>query len=477
VWSQGVTICNGRGASTTATWSEPVLPIILARIAPPAAGAGILVFVWMTNRPRLVALAATFAITALASACSRERSESTVTLVGVPGHVNEHISMAGDGGAFLALVWSASSASTGTNIFASVSADGGQSFSAPVRVNAVDRQASVNGEQPPRVALVRGPDGTSSIVVLWTAKGSEGTSLLSSRSTDGGRTFGPAISMPGVDARGNRGWESMAAAGDGQLYALWLDHRDAARASSSHARHEHGPGTPSDIDGVARAQRSQLFLGSLDGSLAPKGIARGVCYCCKTALTTGADGTVYAAWRHVYAGNRRDIAFAMSRDGGRSFDAPVRVSEDDWQLDGCPENGPALTLDASRRVHVVWPTLVRQASGETLRLFHASTVDGRVFTSRAALPTTGVAYHPQLIVASDGALVAAWDEAESGKRYVKLARGRVEPSGEVAFSLVPLRHNERGSYPALAATSAHVVLAWAQRGDQESKIAVTRITF
>jgi hypothetical protein len=49
------------------------------------------------------------------------------------------------------------------------------------------------------------------------------------------------------------------------------------------------------------------------------------------------------------------IAFTLSRDGGRTFASPIRVSDDHWVLDGCPENGPALAVDASRRVHLVWP--------------------------------------------------------------------------------------------------------------------------
>src|ERR1700710_3157521 len=88
----------------------------------------------------------------------------------------------------------------------------------------------------------------------------------------------------------------------------------------------------------------------------------GVCYCCKTSLVTGDDGSLYAAWRHVYPGNIRDIAFTVSRDSGRTFADPVRVSDDRWVLDGCPENGPAMAIDGRNRVHIVWPTLV---SGST----------------------------------------------------------------------------------------------------------------
>jgi hypothetical protein len=411
--------------------------------------------------------------TALAAACARSQPAS-VTLIGVPGHRNEHVSAASDGASLVALTWAAST-DTGADIFASVSDDGGESFSTPVRVNTRERQANVNGEQPPRIAIEHSPDGGTSIVVLWTAKGSGGTSLLSGRSTDGGRTFGPTSPMPSVDAPGNRGWQSMAASATGGVYALWLDHRDTVQAMAGHA-HQHGADASVRVDGVARAQRSQLFVGSLDGGLPPKSIARGVCYCCKTALTTDLDGTIYAAWRHVYPGNERDIAFTMSRDGGRSFDEPSRVSEDEWQLDGCPENGPALAVDASRRIHVLWPTLVRNGDAETLKLFHAFSVDGRVFTPRVELPTAGAAYHPQLVVAPDGSLVAAWDELEAGERRVRAARGEAGAGGRYVFSGLRVAGDAPGAYPALATTANHTVVAWAQRSGDATTIAVSRLS-
>ena len=428
-------------------------------------------------RRTLLSLASGAMLIALwATACTRARPD-VVSLVGVPGLVNEHVSAATDGGRTVALAWAGASASSGTNIFASVSVDGGKSFPPPVRVNAVDGQANVNGEQPPRVAVVPEPDGSRSIVVMWTAKGAEGTALLSARSTDGGRSFGATASLPGVvDAPGNRGWESLAVAGNGELYALWLDHRDSAPARSGHAgHHQHGSSAPATADGVARAQRSQLFVSSLDGSLPPRSIARGVCYCCKTAVATGPDGTIHAAWRHVYESNRRDIAFATSRDEGRTFDAPVRVSEDNWQLDGCPENGPAIAVDRTGEVHVVWPTLVTGPGGETLKLFHASSHDGRTFTPRAELPTLGAANHPQVIAASDGSLVAAWDELESGQRHVRAARSRRTADGRMTFSRLLGGDDTAGAYPALAAAGDHVVLAWPRRGEGPSMIEVRRI--
>jgi hypothetical protein len=104
-------------------------------------------------------------------------------------------------------------------------------------------------------------------------------------------------------------------------------------------------------DGAAKAELSKLYFSRLDGSGDPRALTGGVCYCCKTAVAAGPNGSLYAAWRHVYPGNIRDIAFTVSRDNGRTFAAPLRVSDDHWVLDGCPENGPAMAIDGRDRVH------------------------------------------------------------------------------------------------------------------------------
>jgi hypothetical protein len=397
--------------------------------------------------------------------------------VGVPDRVNEYASIASDG-AWVALAWAATSDAAGTNVYASVSRDGGASFGRPVRVNAVDRQASINGEQPPRVAFVKA-SATPAIVIVWTAKGAAGTLLLSARSTDGGATFGPSTTVPGSAAAGNRGWQSIAVdPGSGRVYTAWLDHRDTVgQGDAGHAMHQHDAAStaaPSG-DGTARAQRSQLFVGAVGTDLRATGIVRGVCYCCKTAAITAPDGALYLAWRHVYPGNQRDIALAVSRDRGRSFTGPARVSADGWQLDGCPENGPSLAV-AKGRVFVLWPTLVKQAGGETLRLFLSSTADGMRFSPRVEVPTAGAAYHAQLVAAPGGTLIAAWDEAVAGApRRVRLAWGRPDEQGRTRFDPIDPGIDTDGVYPVLTTTPTHAVVAWSGRGGAASPLRVRRI--
>ena len=399
----------------------------------------------------------------------------------VPGRANSTPSVSADG-AFVVVAWSASLPAGSTDIFAAVSRDGARTFGDAVRVNDIVGDARVNGEQPPRVALVPRRGMAPSITVVWTTKGQQGTRIVSARSDDGGRSFGPAASVANSEAAGNRGWENAVANPAGQVFAVWLDHREMADHSMAAGHHQHGEDPASakpasaKPDGVAMAQMSKLYIGAIDGSLAPRPVTPGVCYCCKTAFASGADGALYAAWRHVYPGNLRDIAFTVSRDGGRTFAAPVRVSEDKWTLEGCPDDGPAIAVDAANRVHVVWPTLITDAkTGEpAVGIFYATSTDGRRFTTRTRVPTQGVAHHPQIALDSKGTPTLAWDEGANGTRRVVF--GSVSATGGGGgVSVARTIASERGVYPSIASAGSAAVLAWTASQPSGSEIRVQRV--
>ena len=132
---------------------------------------------------------------------------------------------------------------------------------------------------------------------------------------------------------------------------------------------------------------------------------------CTGSRQRGSSAGRSSPWRHVYPGSVRDIALARSTDGGRTFSAPVGVSDDNWVLNACPENGPAVAVDRANGIHVVWPTLVPGPAGSepTLALFYATSKDGVHFTKRQQLPTEGAARHPQLTVDASGNITVAWD--------------------------------------------------------------------
>jgi hypothetical protein len=281
------------------------------------------------------------------------------------------------------------------------------------------------------VGLVARSAGDPEIVVVFGSR-IEGTAIKVARSTDGGRTFGPGRPLQAAGAAGDRGWHALAIDPAGTAHVMWLDHRGLAEGGAAeHAHHE-----AAAIDGVAMAQRSGLYYAreSAEGAASERELAKGVCYCCKVALAAGRDGALFAAWRHVYAGNIRDIAFIGSRDGGRTFEPPGRVSVDAWQLAGCPDDGPAMAVDGAGTIHVVWPTVM---GGETPEgaIFYASSRDGRTFSARARVPTLGSPrpMHPQIVVDAGGRVTVAWDEVIGGIRHAAIRAVTPDEAGQPQF--------------------------------------------
>jgi hypothetical protein len=358
---------------------------------------------------------------------------------------------------FVAVVWGASVESQ-TDVFLAVSRDGGLTFAPPVQVNRSAGDARLGGELPPRVALVPARVGDPEIVVLWTARPAVAQIKLA-RSRDGGRTFTEPLTLHGAAAAGDRGWPALAVDPRGRAHAMWLDHRGLASAKHQGATHQSG----TVYDGVAMAQRSGLYYSSAGPAPAvERELTPGVCYCCKTAVVVARDGAVYAAWRHVYPGNIRDIAMTVSRDGGATFAAPARVSDDQWQLNGCPDDGPALAADSSGTVHIVWPTVIGGAEPEGA-LFYATTRDGRHFTPRVRVPTLGSPKpaHPQIAVDDHGRVMVAWDEVIAGTRVAVARQVTRDGSQRVTFGTpVKLAGNESSTYPVLAATTEGMLAVW-----------------
>jgi hypothetical protein len=411
--------------------------------------------------------AALLAILAVAGGCFRDAASPSSDPVPVPdavglaaaGAVNTGVSLAADGDRVVA-VWAATTGEV-TNIVAAVSRDAGTTFGAPVRVNDIDGDARVSGEQPPRVAL-----SGDRVVVIWESNRGGESSVRLAASNDGGRTFVPGTTVEPAGTGGARGWASLAIDANGHAQVSWLDGRNAG------PRHHHD-GAMS----MPMPMRQDMFHAVWTGTTfeAEHSVAPTACFCCKTATAVAPNGDVYIAWRNIYPVNVRDMAVARSVDGGRTFSAPVRVSEDHWQIDGCPEDGPSLAVTTNGVVHIAWPTLVGDASKEKAVFYSESADGGRTFGPRVRIDNgTGVAAHPR-VVALDTRIVAAWDEnTTSGARiHVRaVAPGAVPMLGTVrVLGDAPL-----AVYPSIAASGTDALIAWTQRTTGGSEIRVARVT-
>jgi hypothetical protein len=336
-----------------------------------------------------------------------------------------------------------------------------------VRVNDRPGDAATHEQAPAQVAV--GKDGA--VYVLWQnnvkvpGRRFPASDLRFARSTDGGRTFSPAITV-NDDAGGvpsSHTFHDLAVAPDGTVWVSWLDSRarDAARAARPNPAqpaaatgqgHKHMGDDenlpPSEVRVAKSTDGGRTFGPEIVVDTAP-------CPCCRTTLAFGADGAVYVAWRKEYGGDVRDVVVAKLAAGASAFSPLVRVHADAWVFPACPHTGPSLAVDGRGRVHVGWYTGREGRQG----LWYARSDDGgRSFGAPAALAVGPDVPPSQVALSADGGeVLVAWDDRPAqGGRHVALAR--VTESGEMVRM-----ESVQGRIPALDAHAGGALLAWHDR--------------
>lgn len=280
-------------------------------------------------------------------------------------------------------------------------------------------RGSIGASPQAGVRLV--PLGGDALAAVWVEEQAvEGrrfpaTTLRAATSADGGQTWARPVTVnPDPGFPSSHTFHSAAAGPGGALYVAWLDGstldgttRDRARrdAPSAEAGDHGGMHTMHGADGPGT---DVVVAVSRDGGRsfeAPVTVARGTCECCRTALAVASDGAVSVAWRHLFDGDQRDVAVATSRDGGRTFSAPVRVHRDGWALGGCPHAGPALASGADG-LHVAWPTGAEGHAG----LSHAVSADGGATFGAPTALARGPLGQVRAATGGDGRVWLAWED-------------------------------------------------------------------
>lgn len=253
-------------------------------------------------------------------------------------------------------------------------------------------------------------------------------------SPDGGHTWQPAVPLVTDTAGYDQRYFDMAVLPSGEAVAIWLDNRK-----------------------LVKNEGSTLYIattGGTPGFHRERPIVQTVCQCCRTALYVDAQGGLHAAFRDIIRDTVRDMVHIFSKDGGETFTQPVRISADNWAINGCPHTGPAMVRNANG-LHFAWFTM---GGGEGV--FYCQSPDNGISYTRkeniSALPT---AKHPQLAVLGKGDLALVWDEAAgtTGNRIGILHKSADGKTLERDF-LTPAE--ESAGFPVVEQTGEGVLVAY-----------------
>jgi hypothetical protein len=275
----------------------------------------------------------------------------------------------------------------------------------------------------------------------------EGYDILLAYSKDDGKTWSRPQKPHRDKTKTQHGFVSMFEPPSGGLGLVWLDARDQENNTT-------------DPEGGSIG----LYAATFDAAFKPTGeamINARVCECCSTAAAVTDQGVV-TAFRDRSDKEIRDIAVTRLENGKWS-DAKT-VHDDNWEVDSCPVNGPAISARGSQ-VAVAWFT-AKDNKGRSFAAFSSDA--GRTWGQPIALEDQVSRGYVDIEMLDDGSAVASWVEFEGGRSQFKVRR--IEPSG-ARSSAITIANGEGGvvGYPRVARSGQELVFAWTEGKDEEAQ--------
>ena len=261
------------------------------------------------------------------------------------------------------------------------------------------------------------------------------------QSFDGGATWSSPITPHRDGSPTEHGFVSLFAVRD-SLGAIWLDGRNFAGAGEGSHPNMMLMATTVAANGAAGAERV---------------LDERVCDCCQTALAIATSGPV-VAYRDRSPDEIRDISIIRWTDSGWS--RPTPVHPDQWKIDHCPVNGPAIAADGDH-VAVAWFT----SAGDSGRVFLAQSADGGVTFGAPVRVDDGNPVGRVDVVARASGAIVSWMEFTSERQ----AEVRVRPMSRRGVrgesTVIARSSGERASgFPHIVVSRDQLIIAWTEAG-------------
>jgi len=298
---------------------------------------------------------------------------------------------------------------------------------------------------PSLIALRNG-----TLAAHWLAKSGSATYAYDvniSQSKDGKKNWTKPIVPHRDDTLTEHGFVSLIPLSDGRLGAVWLDGRNMKNMKDSDA---HAPAPASMTLRYATIDAEGTLSDEIE-------LDERVCECCQTSAAVTSEGPI-AVYRDRSQSEVRDI-YVVRRVNG-SWTKPQPVFADNWQINGCPVNGPAIAADGLR-VAVAWFTGV----ANTPRVNIAFSQDaGATFGQPIQVNDGETVGRVDTLLLADGSALVCWlsGNADGGAIKVRRVRhdGTVGPSAVIARTDI----SRSSGFPRMARLGDQVHFAWTEFG-------------
>ncbi len=281
------------------------------------------------------------------------------------------------------------------DIYYANSTDGGETFNPNVKVN-YDPDEWVQSQLRGSVAV----DSENGIHVVWWGSvdgGYSNNEIFYANSEDGGISFNPSkiISSSNKSAR----YPSISVDDSDNIYVVWHDQRNRTSAWDIYLNKSTNKGHTfvgaRKVNGDNLANASQIY-----------------------PSISSSEGLVAVTWQD-FREDGLDIYFALSNDGGESFQDDVKVNDDTLSK---PQYQPSVAIDKEGQISVVW----EDRRNNDYDTYFANSYDfGSSFSANQRVnDDTGkeYQYYPDIVADDNGYVYIVWQDHRNGNWDIYFSR-------------------------------------------------------
>lgn len=300
---------------------------------------------------------------------------------------------------------------------------------------------------PSVIALTDG-----SLAAHWLVKSGPGTYAYDvniALSNNGGQTWGKRI-VPHTDkTQTEHGFVSLIPLRDSRLGAIWIDGRHLQDVKGEADEH-----TPLPVSMTLRYAAIDAQGKLYD----EKQLDQRICECCQTSAAVTGEGVI-AVYRDRSDQEVRDIYYVKSQNG--DWTPPRAVHTDNWEINGCPVNGPAVAAE-NGHVVVAWYT----GANDSPRVKAAFSNDaGENFDAPIEVDDGETLGRVDVLLLPDGSALVCWLSGTVEGGAIKVRRVRPDGSLDAPAVIAQTSISRSSGFPRMARLGDEVYFAWTEFGD------------
>ena len=333
-----------------------------------------------------------------------------------------------------------------------------------------------NGWSPPKIiakgnnwfvnwadfpSLVAFNENNQHLAAHWLQKSANGTydyDVKIAQSLNGGTKWKVPFTPHTDGIAAEHGFVSMLPVGNNQIFATWLDGRYTKTENHSDG-HDH------EGQGGAMTLRGAFFdnQGKLSGDIE---LDNKVCDCCSTSAALTKNGVI-VAYRDRSEEEIRDISIV--RQIGQDWTRPRNLYTDNWEIAGCPVNGPQIIADGGNKVAVAWYTM----SNNHPQVKMAISLDaGANFSEPIQIDDGNPLGRVDLVFDKENIIVSWLENLGVEKAAIRLAK--IQPTGQIEqrMTLTQTSAARSSGFPIMEKLGNQLLLAWTEILDEEENTTV-----